>query len=498
LYCCIFERKLYTMKVKLQREWELGDPIEGADKGGFGKVYVAKAGGDEAVAKLVPKAPGGERELLFVDLAGARNVVPIIDSGETKDHWLLIMPRAEKSLRKHLNEAGGSLGVPQVLSIVTDVVEALIDLNGRVVHRDIKPENVLLLDGKWCLADFGISRYAEATTAPDTQKYALSPPYAAPERWTGERATAATDIYAVGALAYEMVAGKPPFPGPSLEDYREQHVHEAPAAPSGLSPSMSSLIMSCLYKPAQARPSSAETLKRLERLTSASTSSPGLAKLQEANQQAVLRTVEANAAAAREQTERERRSQLAAVAAQEHEQIMATLEGAILESASEAHRWGDNIMLNSARLILGDVRPCSPLRGDGEPPAFDVIAYSSISVTIPADRFGYEGRSHSLWYCDAKEAGLYRWYETAFMESPFSARRQRSQWPFALKPGEVSIVSWGVLGENQAAWPFTQIDLGDLDEFIDRWSGWFAAAAQGGLNMPSQMPERNPIGSWRQ
>ena len=54
-----------------------------------------------------------------------------------------------------------------------DIDNALIDLDGKVVHRDLKPANVLLLDGHWCLADFGISRYAEASTASDTQKFAL-------------------------------------------------------------------------------------------------------------------------------------------------------------------------------------------------------------------------------------------------------------------------------------------------------------------------------------
>jgi serine/threonine-protein kinase len=140
---------------------------------------------------LVPKAPGAQRELLFVDLGGARNVVPIIDSGETDDNWVLIMPRAEKSLRQLLSEAAGPLTVSDAVAILSDVATALADLDGRVVHRDLKPENVLLLDRKWCLADFGISRYADATTAPDTRKYALSPPYAAPERWRDERRAAA-------------------------------------------------------------------------------------------------------------------------------------------------------------------------------------------------------------------------------------------------------------------------------------------------------------------
>ena len=153
----------------LAHEWIVGDRIGG---GGFGEVYAATNGDEEAAIKFVPKAPGADRELLFVGLAGFRNVVPIIDSGETPDSWILVMPRAQKSLRDHLAASGGHLEPSDAVAVMKDVCDALVDLNGKVVHRDLKPENVLLLSGHWCLADFGISRYAEATTAPDTQKYA--------------------------------------------------------------------------------------------------------------------------------------------------------------------------------------------------------------------------------------------------------------------------------------------------------------------------------------
>jgi len=69
----------------------------------MGSIYdVASAEYGTAVAKLVPKAPGAERELLFADLTGVRNVIPVIDRGETGDYWVIVMPRADKSLREHL------------------------------------------------------------------------------------------------------------------------------------------------------------------------------------------------------------------------------------------------------------------------------------------------------------------------------------------------------------------------------------------------------------
>lgn len=108
--------------------------------------------------------------------------MPILDSGEAGNAWALAMPRAEGSLRAHLDAVGGQLGVEEALTVLTHIATALADIDGRVVHRDLKPENVLLLEGNWCLADFGIAPYAEASTAPDTRKAAMSAAYAAPER----------------------------------------------------------------------------------------------------------------------------------------------------------------------------------------------------------------------------------------------------------------------------------------------------------------------------
>jgi len=112
-------------------------------------------------------------------------------------------------------------------------------------------------------------------------------------------------------------------------------------------------------------------------------------------------------------------------------------------------------------------------------------------VRIPPNRYGYEGRSHSLWFCDASEIGRYGWFETAFMFQPLTGR-SASVAPFASQPGEdiaAQALSPG-LGAYQLAWPFTPLVPGDLDEFIDRWLGWLADATQGRLNVPSTMPER--------
>lgn len=84
-------------EIRLERAWRLGDRL---GEGGFSDVYLAQGeNGEAAVVKLVRKAPGAERELLFEELDGAPNVVPILDRGECGDYWVLVMTQAEKSLR---------------------------------------------------------------------------------------------------------------------------------------------------------------------------------------------------------------------------------------------------------------------------------------------------------------------------------------------------------------------------------------------------------------
>jgi serine/threonine-protein kinase len=488
------------MQLKLQQVWTLGMRIGG---GGFGQVYAAtSAAGESAVAKLVPKAPGAERELLFVDLAGVRNVVPVIDSGETDDAWVIVMPRAERSLRQHLDEVGAPLAVSDAVAVLWDIATALVDLDGKVVHRDLKPENVLLLAGRWCLADFGISRYAEATTAPDTQKYALSPPYAAPERWRNERATIATDIYSMGIIAYELLSGDLPFSGPGIHDFREQHLHTDPGHLAFVPAPLGALIEESLYKAPEARPSPSNVTARLARIADAAPPA-GLAKLEEANRAEAVRRGESGRRESEFRSEAERRAALLDAATKGLTRIKDTLREAITLAAPSARletnrngRW--IIRLNTAELEFSPsaATPSNPW-GSWTPPAFDVVAHATVGIRIPVDRYEYEGRVHSLWYCDAQEKGRYQWFETAFMVGAFIPQRGRQD-PFALNPAEESAKAvWSGIAEWQVAWPFTPLSVGDLDEFVNRWAGWFADAAQGRLSHPSSMPERSPQGSWR-
>ena len=128
---------------------------------------------------------------------------------------------------------------------------------------------------------------------------------------------------------------------------------------------------------------------------------------------------------------------------------------------------------------------------------FEVIAFSGIGIEIPENSQGYRGRSHSLWYCDAKNPGEFRWYETAFMISPLVSRSSDID-PFALAPDRDAHGALApVMDKAQVAWPFTPIDQGNESDSIERWVGWFAEAALGNLQRSSHMPEFDTKGSWR-
>ena len=451
------------------------------------------------MAKLVPKDPGAGRELLFVELSGIRNVIPIIDSGETDDHWILVMPRAEQSLRDRLD--AGAMTVEEALAVMKDVGDALVDLAGRVVHRDIKPENTLWLCGNWCIGDFGISRYAEATTATDTRKYAFTAAYAAPERWLNEHATAATDVYSFGVMSYEILSGMRPFCG-SLEDLREAHLHQVAPNLDGLAPALSALVAECMAKAPGARPSAKAVCNRLVESTVANRPKErsGLARLQETNLLEVENQRRAEIEASKRRSAEDRRKELVRSSQTKLEEVSMALYDGIVSSASaseagpRAPNW--RIRLAEANLFFGPVSETSPSPWLWEAPAFEVIAHATVSVQIPVHR-NYGGRSHSLWYCDAQEEGKFQWFETAFMVSPLIAQRGVMN-PFALDPGEEAAQAlWRGLGGYEVAWPFEAVHANILDAFIDRWAAWFADGASGGLSHPSHMPERSTEGSWR-
>ena len=139
--------------------------------------------------------------------------------------------------------------------------------------------------------------------------------------------------------------------------------------------------------------------------------------------------------------------------------MYAELSEAILEAAPSAKkgktgkRSGVTISLGTAQLELVPIAKMPLNSWEWEAPAFDVVAHAGIILRVPRDRCDFEGRSHSLWYCDAFEFGRYEWIETAFMITPMIPKMTVMR-PFMLDPGpEAAKALWVGLAEVQLAWP---------------------------------------------
>lgn len=482
--------------------WTVGSALPDG-VGGFGQVFdVQDESGRAGVAKFVSKAPGAERELLMGDslaAAQARNVIPVWDSGDDSDRWVIVMPKAETSLAAHIRSAG-LMPLAETVDILADIATALAELaamDPAIVHRDLKPANVLRYGNAWCLADFGIAKYAEQTTGPDTLKWNLTRPYASPEQWRLESATPATDIYAFGVIAYELLAGAWPFPGP---DFRDQHLTQAPPTLSAGTPRLRTLVEECLWKPPASRPSAANLLARLA--TAAETpTSPGASKLAEANSIESERLSRDYAEAMRQAERANDDAAMFEVAKQSFDSIWAPLLASIeadapLATIDKSSSAGRGSLEFLAQLRNGKLGVSRPVQNPGWDGPFRVVASAVVSVNQPRNSGGYEGRAHSLWFCDAHEPGRFAWYETAFMHGGFSSSVSTVV-PYSRSPREASVALSNVMGTEQLAWPFEELDRADVSEFVDRWLGWFADASAGSLHYPSYMPEKNTSGSYR-
>ena len=162
------------------------------------------------------------------------HILALYDSGEVDGTVFYVMPYVEgESLRDRLNH-DKQLPVDEAVRIAREVADAL-DYAHRhgVVHRDIKPENILLHDGRAVVADFGIalavSRSDSASRMTETGMSLGTPHYMSPEQAMGEREiTARSDVYALGCVLYEMLAGEPPFTGPTAQAIVARVVTETP------------------------------------------------------------------------------------------------------------------------------------------------------------------------------------------------------------------------------------------------------------------------------
>jgi len=247
-------------------------------QGGMATVYLAqdlKHNRRVALKVLRPElaaALGPERFVREVEIAAQLqhpHILPLFDSGEADGFLYYVMPFVEgESLRERLKREGG-VPISEAVRILREVVDALSYAHQHgVVHRDIKPDNVMLSGRHAVVTDFGV---AKAVSAAGTNKLTTvgvalgTPTYMAPEQAMGEtNLDQRADIYSVGALAYELLTGSPPFDKATAQALLSAHVLEKPAPPetrrAGIAPALSDLVMRCLEKEKERRYQTAEEM----------------------------------------------------------------------------------------------------------------------------------------------------------------------------------------------------------------------------------------------
>jgi eukaryotic-like serine/threonine-protein kinase len=252
--------------------------------GGMATVYLAEdIRHDRRVALKVLRPElaaviGAERFLAEIKLTANLqhpHILPLFDSGEADSFLFYVMPFVEgESLRDRLNR-DKQLPVDEAIRLAGEVASAL-DYAHRhgVVHRDIKPENILLHDGRALVADFGIALAASKASGARMTETGMSlgtPHYMSPEQAMGEREiTARSDVYALGAVLYEMLTGDPPFTGSTAQAVVARVVTESPRplVPQRhtIPPHVEAAVLRALEKlPADRFPSAAQFAEALTR-----------------------------------------------------------------------------------------------------------------------------------------------------------------------------------------------------------------------------------------
>jgi dienelactone hydrolase len=253
-------------------------------RGGMATVYLAEdlRHRRKVAIKLLPPeigmTLGAGRFLREIEVAARLqhpNIVPLLDSGEIEDLCYYVMPYVEgESLRDRLGR-GGEFPVGEAVGILREVADALSHAHANgVVHRDIKPGNILLSGRHALVMDFGVAK--AVTDATGRQSLTTSgivvgtPAYMAPEQAVGDPSQDhRVDIYALGVVAYEMLAGRAPFAAASFQEMVAAHVTADPEPlarqRAALPPGLAQVVMKCLAKqPAERWQTADELLRELE------------------------------------------------------------------------------------------------------------------------------------------------------------------------------------------------------------------------------------------
>ena len=195
-------------------------------------------------------------------------IVALFDSGEAQGHIYYVMPLVSgDTLRERLRRER-RLPMRDAASLAADVAEALAYAHGRgIIHRDVKPENIFVVEERAMLADFGIARPVDASSLVVSEHTGSgivvgTTTYMSPEQATGDPALdERTDLYSLGCVLFELIAGEPPFSARSDVAMLAKHIAEAPRSLRSLdaevSDELDALVMALLAKSADERPANA-------------------------------------------------------------------------------------------------------------------------------------------------------------------------------------------------------------------------------------------------
>lgn len=243
--------------------------------GGMGEVWTARdkvTGRHIAVKILKPELAGQATFLqrLRMEATNAMriqhpNIAAVLDHGEEDGTGWIVMEYVEGRPFNEYLRGGNRIAPDQLLPILIQTAYVLQSAKDReIVHRDIKPSNIIITpEGLVKLTDFGISTTPGQATITEAGMVMGTAQYLPPEQAMGEPATHSGDLYALGVIAYEALAGKRPFMGKTQVDVAFAHVNnEVPPLPDDVPKALEQIVMSLLQKKPSDRPKDGATLAK--------------------------------------------------------------------------------------------------------------------------------------------------------------------------------------------------------------------------------------------
>jgi tRNA A-37 threonylcarbamoyl transferase component Bud32 len=206
------------------------------------------------------------------------NVVRVRDLFSVGETLGLVMDLVDGgNLREHLHRSG-TVAPGEAARLGSQVAAALAEAHELgIIHRDLKPDNVLLdADGQTRLTDFGIARILTLPSMTTPNAVVGTPHYMAPEAFHGTTPSAATDVYALGVLLYELVCGRPPYRSDSIPELMRLHAEGDPDRRDGMPAALWRVILRCLATRPKARPAASELVNDLIALAGNLASAPAL------------------------------------------------------------------------------------------------------------------------------------------------------------------------------------------------------------------------------